>query len=101
MEISKYSNNRDNNFNIIRFIAAILVLYSHSYPLYGHKFIGPVEQFFGKSWGGLAVHVFFISSGFLIMGSFVNSKSIGNFIVSRLLRIYPALIVSVLFCVFI
>ena len=101
MVISKYTNNRDNNFNIIRFIAAILVLYSHSYPLYGYKFIGPVEQFFGKSWGGLAVHVFFISSGFLIMGSFVNSKSIGNFIVSRLLRIYPALIVSVLFCVFI
>jgi len=101
MFISEFSNGRDNNFNLIRFIAAILVLYSHSYPLYGLKVMGPIEQFFGKSWGSLAVHTFFISSGFLIMGSFKKRVSSFGFIISRLLRIYPALIVAILFCVYI
>jgi peptidoglycan/LPS O-acetylase OafA/YrhL len=32
--LSSYLKDRDNNFNLIRFIAATLVLVSHCYPLF-------------------------------------------------------------------
>jgi peptidoglycan/LPS O-acetylase OafA/YrhL len=98
--LSKYTNNRDNNFNLIRFIAASLVLYSHNFPLSG---IGgePFVKYLGISGGEIAVDIFFISSGFLIAGSFFERNNIGAFIWARILRIYPALIMAVFFCTFI
>jgi len=98
--LSKYTNSRDNNFNLIRFIAASLVLYSHSFPLSGIPG-EPFLKYLGISGGAIAVDVFFISSGFLIASSFFKRKNIGSFIWSRILRIYPALIIAVLFCIFI
>lgn len=100
--IGQYSQNKDNNFNLIRFIAAFLVLFSHSYILAtGDPNTVPLALFLGTSWGEVAVDVFFITSGFLIAGSFFNRKNLLIFIWARVLRIYPALIVSMLFCVFI
>ncbi|MEH6591247.1 MAG: acyltransferase [Halioglobus sp.] len=99
-----YTNSRDNNFNLIRFVAASLVLYSHSYALStGSGENEPLRSFTGlasMTWGSVAVDLFFITSGFLIAGSFFGRKSIVAFIWARVLRIYPALIISVLFCVF-
>lgn len=100
MYISNYSEGRDNNFNLIRFLAAVAVLYSHSYPLFGMD-RGILEAFFAKTWGGLAVDIFFISSGFLIMNSFVRRKNSLSFIWARILRIYPGLFIAVLFSGFI
>ena len=100
MMLSKYTNSRDNNFNLIRFIAASLVLYSHSFPLSGISG-EPFVKYLGISGGEIAVDVFFISSGFLIASSFFNRNNIGVFIWARILRIYPALIVAVLFCTFV
>ncbi len=100
--LSGYANNRDNNFNLLRFIAASLVLYSHSYPLaLGNGTPEPFGRIIGMSAGALAVDIFFITSGFLIAGSFFNRKNLIAFIWARVLRIYPALIVAVLFCVFV
>ncbi len=100
--LSRHTNNRDNNFNLLRFIAAALVLYSHSYPLaLGHGTPEPFGSTIGMSAGALAVDIFFITSGFLIAGSFFNSKNLFAFIWARVLRIYPALIVAVFFCVFV
>ena len=47
----------------------------------------------------IAVHVFFVMSGFLIAASWLNSRSVLDFAAKRALRIMPALIVSVLFVV--
>ena len=47
----------------------------------------------------IAVHVFFVMSGFLIAASRLNSRSVLDFAAKRALRIMPALIVSVLFVV--
>jgi len=98
--LSTYTHNRDNNFNLIRFIAASLVLYSHSYPLaLGTGHADPLFHAIGITWGTVAVDVFFITSGFLIAGSFFARANLTAFIWARILRIYPALIVALLFCV--
>jgi len=100
--LSKYTTNRDNNFNLIRFIAAVLVLYSHSYPLSkGPKAVDPLGLLINMTWGGIAVDVFFVTSGFLITYSFFSRNNIIAFIWARILRIYPALIVAIIFCVFV
>ncbi len=98
--LSDYINNRDNNFNLIRFIAASAVLFSHSYPLSGNHH-EPLGSIIRMSFGIVAVDVFFLTSGLLITKSLFDRKDIVFFIWSRILRIYPALIIAVLFCVFV
>ena len=98
--LSTYTHNRDNNFNLIRFIAASLVLYSHSFPLaLGTGHTDPFFRAIGIGGGTIAVDVFFITSGFLIAGSFFARANLIAFVWARILRIYPALIVALLFCV--
>jgi len=92
-------NSRDNNFNLIRMLAAILVIFSHSFALsLGGVAADPIANYLGISLGYIAVDVFFITSGLLVCKSLFTSKSLKEFVVSRCLRIYPALIISVLFC---
>lgn len=85
---------RDNNFDIMRLAAAILVIASHSYPMAGRN---GREPFFSKwggydSGGGIAVAIFFVISGFLVTRS-VTQRSVGSFVRSRILRILPGLAV--------
>lgn len=100
--LSNYVDGRDNNFNLIRFFAASLVILSHSYPLVlGRGYSDWLGNMVGLSFGHLAVDVFFITSGFLITASLLNTKTPLLFLWNRIRRIYPALIVSVLVTVFI
>ncbi|MCH9698472.1 MAG: acyltransferase [Gammaproteobacteria bacterium] len=96
--LSACLSNRDNNFNLLRFIAATLVLYSHCYPLSGIPG-EPLGQAIRISFGNVAVDIFFVTSGLLVTKSLFDRKDIVFFIWSRVLRIFPALIVAVLFCV--
>jgi len=101
--LSEYTLGRDNNFNLIRFIAAALVLYSHSFPLTqgtGPGLAEPLAKLVNMTFSTIAVDIFFITSGFLICGSLCKDSNIKAFFWSRVLRIYPALIVAVLFSVF-
>jgi peptidoglycan/LPS O-acetylase OafA/YrhL len=99
--LADYAYSRDNNFNLLRFIAASMVLLSHSFPLsLGPGAPEPLVSSFGITLGGLAVDIFFITSGFLVTGS-LFSRSLTAYLWARFVRIYPALVVSVLFCVFI
>jgi len=100
--LSNYSTGRDNNFNLIRFIAAALVLISHSYALViGTPEAEPLRSTLGLTLGDIAVDIFFISSGFLITHSYLTKSDLKSFIWARVLRIYPALILSTLICAFI
>jgi peptidoglycan/LPS O-acetylase OafA/YrhL len=88
---------RDNNFNLLRLIAASAVLVSHAYPLsLGAGTPEPLSASLSVSLGALAVIAFFIISGFFISQSFDNSSSLLGFAVARILRIYPALIAVLL-----
>lgn len=100
--LSIYTNSRDNNFNLIRFIAASLVLFSHSFALtLGSGEAEPLRTTIGMTWGLIAVDIFFITSGFLITSSYFSRNNLLAFVWARVLRIYPALIVAIIFCVFV
>jgi peptidoglycan/LPS O-acetylase OafA/YrhL len=92
---------RENNFDFIRMMLAVLVIFSHSYPLgTGSEAREPFNLLTrGQATGGhIAVDLFFIISGFLITASFERSRTIGSYLKKRVLRIYPGFIVAMLVC---
>jgi peptidoglycan/LPS O-acetylase OafA/YrhL len=102
--IDQCINSRRNNLDIIRFIAASLVLFSHAYPLStGNNGSEPFAIFTKgqMTFGELAVAIFFVISGFLITQSFDRSKDPINYFKARILRIFPGLAFCVLLSVFI
>lgn len=86
-----------NNFDFLRFVAALLVIISHSFPIsYGSQCEDPLRNLTETlSFGLLGVYIFFIISGFLITYSYERSKNITIYFTNRFLRIYPALIFQV------
>jgi peptidoglycan/LPS O-acetylase OafA/YrhL len=80
-----------DNFTLLRLILALLVVFSHSYPLIGH----PEPTLFHSTAGGFAVQGFFAISGYLIAGSYLTTQHSGQFVWKRLLRIVPALAFAV------
>lgn len=96
------SNRGNNNFNLIRMVAASAVLISHAYPLaLGAETPEPLQNTLGMTLGTLAIVTFFAISGYFISQSFDRATTVADFVSARVLRIYPALIVSILLCVFV
>ncbi|WP_025108567.1 acyltransferase [Pseudomonas sp. H1h] len=80
---------RNNSFDLIRHFAALMVLVSHHFALWGLPEPG-IAGF--SSLGGIAVTAFFAISGLLITRSFVNCASFTDYLTKRVARIFPALI---------
>ena len=91
-------NNRiKSNFDFLRVFAAFLVLTAHAnqfIPGRGYDFFDRFEI------GQNALVIFFTISGFLVTRSLFYSKTQASFMVKRCLRIFPGLVVAVLFTVF-
>lgn len=86
-----------NSLDLLRLMAAILVLYSHQYALSGL----PEPSFFGwNSFGGAGVTIFFFLSGMLVWTSWERDSNCRRFFLRRSLRIFPALWVVVLVSIF-
>ncbi|WP_156189003.1 acyltransferase family protein [Acinetobacter indicus] len=87
---------RINNFDLIRFFAALQVVYGHSLThlkienYFVHLFYGFLKYFPG-------VPIFFTVSGFLIFWAYDRNPNIKKYALNRVLRLYPALYV----CLFI
>lgn len=93
---------RDNNFHVIRHLAALAVVLTHSYSIVTGRYESePLVGLLGQSIGHYAVDVFFVLSGFVVTQSLLRDRDILRFIVSRALRIFPALIFAVFATVFI
>lgn len=90
----KNIDHRNNCFDIIRLLAAIIVIISHQYSLSGL----PEPIFLGMStYGGIAVVVFFAISGFLITKSCMRSEVFFSYLSKRIRRIFPALLPCAIF----
>jgi peptidoglycan/LPS O-acetylase OafA/YrhL len=96
---------RANNFDLMRFVMAVLVIFSHSFSLLsGLRFdTEPLRSFNGNklSLGELAVDVFFIMSGFLITMSWTRSKSAWSFATKRAARILPGYVLAFIVSAFV
>ncbi|HEY8245034.1 MAG TPA: acyltransferase [Casimicrobiaceae bacterium] len=86
---------RDNNLNLLRFVAASLVVLSHSYPLSGHLADEPLARATRIfDFASVAVIVFFAISGYLVARSFDRSRNLATYARSRALRILPAYVAA-------
>ena len=91
---------RDNNLNLLRMVAAVTVLVTHSFALCaGTSAAEPFQDSLGMTLGAIAVDVFFVASGLLVTASLVNGRSLLAFACARVLRIYPALVAMLLILV--
>ncbi len=96
---------RRDNFLLLRLAAAVLVVFGHSYAA---AHIPGVRDFIAaKAWGpgvytgSVAVEIFFVVSGFLVTGSYVNRHDLRFFVRARFLRIVPAYLVCVVGCAYV
>jgi peptidoglycan/LPS O-acetylase OafA/YrhL len=97
LTIAERLQNRANNFDLLRFLAAGLVIFSHSFALSGNR-----EPMLGTATlGTVGVAIFFIMSGFLIAQSWHQHPRVAAFLGKRLLRIMPGFIGVILFTVFV
>jgi peptidoglycan/LPS O-acetylase OafA/YrhL len=92
------ATSHSGTIDFTRLSLAVLVVYSHSFALLAggdHSeplFVWTDGQI---TWGGLAVDVFFIISGYLITASWTRSATPRAFFRNRGLRIYPGFAVAI------
>ena len=92
----------NNRFDFIRLLAALLVLFSHCYPLAGRSSEEPLGKILGiEDLGSVGVAIFFVLSGYLVSQSLQRSPTLLNFAKRRALRIFPALAMVCILCVFV
>lgn len=93
--IATLLHGRDNNFNLIRFVAASAVLLDHSFALPAPELAAASLIDFAKiEIGRLAVDVFFIVSGFLVTRSVVTQPTLVDYAMARFLRLFPGLFIA-------
>lgn len=102
MLISEY-HGKSTNLQFMKFIASILVIFSHSYTVAGEGKADFLSRLSGDqiSFGGFAVAIFFFASGFFVTGSLKRSKTGLAYWKKRLFRIYPSFTVVVLATTFV
>lgn len=85
---------RKNNFDILRLMLALTVMFFHIGGLTGNGLLKLAP-------GDLAVKCFFVISGYLICKSYLKNSNLYEYSKSRFLRIYPLYFVCVTSCFFI
>lgn len=92
---------RNNNYNLLRFLAAFSVVWSHTAIVVGgNDAVEPLSVELGYTLGSLAVNVFFVISGFLMAQSYLRSNDIWKYVAARVLRLIPGLFVAALLSAF-
>jgi len=85
----------NNNFDMLRFGFAAMVFFVHSYALSGNVHLAWIPQVVSSE---MAVHAFFVVSGFLIFMSYENTHGLKCYFEKRARRIYPAYFTIVMLC---
>lgn len=79
------------NFDLMRLVAALLVVVSHTFPLAGQP---PLTIHGIEDFGALGVSIFFVISGYLVTASYERDPK--SYLLKRILRIEPGLIASLM-----
>ena len=93
---------KNNNFDFLRFLFALLVVISHAYPLSGSN---ETKQWIYKITNSqivlaqIGLSGFFIISGYFIYQSLERSQNLKDYFRNRFLRLFPALFFVLLFSV--
>ncbi|HEU4665808.1 MAG TPA: acyltransferase [Dokdonella sp.] len=94
----------DDNFLMLRLLAAALVIYGHGYALVVHASTD-TDLFLRLGWGryagAIGVDLFFVTSGFLVTGSWLRRRSVPAFLWARALRLLPAFAACMLLSAFV
>lgn len=81
----------------MRLIAAALVIVSHTCPVYGrndlHDPLTALLMPLSLGSGRIALNLFFLISGFLVLQSWQRKENLADFLLARFFRIWPALVV--------
>ncbi len=98
--IQSYLARRQDNFLLLRIVAALMVIYGHSFAL--AQADGSRDVFIQHGWpmysGDIAVSMFFVISGFMVSGSYLVRHDLLEFAKSRLARIVPAYVLVLVVC---
>lgn len=98
MTLAEGLGSRHDNFLLLRIVAASLVIYGHARAITGGT--SPPDFIQRLGWrtysGEVALHIFFVTSGFLVVGSYVRNPEPWRFLSARVLRIVPAYAVCAL-----
>ena len=92
-------NATDNNFNLLRLVAAIAVVFGDSFALSLNRGSRsePLQSLLGFTYSGsIAVDVFFLVSGVFVSHSLFNGRNTIDFVLKRFFRIWPGLAVCLL-----
>ena len=95
----KIREGHDNFFTPLRLLMASLVMVGHAFVIAMKSMSAEPSVFLDYNFSYLAVNVFFITSGFLVTKSMVYRNNMPDYCAARALRIYPALIVHLLFVI--
>jgi peptidoglycan/LPS O-acetylase OafA/YrhL len=102
VRLADYAVGRDNNFTLLRFSAAMTVLFAHSVAVLG---LPPEREFFfnrlGFSLGEMGLDMLFVTSGFLVTASLVGRQDLIAYLWARILRVYPGLLAMLVLTVFV
>ena len=94
--LAEASGQGQDNFLLLRLLAASMVIYGHGPAISGGR--GWPDLIAWLGWGTysgeLAVDIFFVVSGYMIAGSYLRRGHLFDFLWARALRIYP----GYLFC---
>lgn len=103
MKLSQILSRDQNNFDLVRLLAALAVIVGHAYALApASNLQDPIRRLIHFDYSGsLAVDIFFFLSGVLVCNSLLRSHDVLKFAVARVLRIMPGLIACVFLCTFV
>jgi peptidoglycan/LPS O-acetylase OafA/YrhL len=94
---------RQDNFKLVRLLAASAVIYGHAHALAQNQSIprDVVSLWLKVSYSGeVAVWAFFVLSGFLVMGSWQRLQDVSLFLQARARRVWPGLLAVLLVTTF-
>jgi peptidoglycan/LPS O-acetylase OafA/YrhL len=95
------TGNHENNFGLLKLLAAYFVMISHSFTVLQIERDQPALWYNVKNiiFSGVGLSIFFTISGFLVTQSLFASDSLKHYLWKRMLRIFPALIMANLVCI--